>query len=57
MPEAKQKQAESTSPAVKDALLQVATERMRQAYLLQPDTAEGSDHWEWPETWPTTQTE
>jgi metal-responsive CopG/Arc/MetJ family transcriptional regulator len=50
-PAAKRKRADFIRQAVKDALFRNETERMRQAYLLQPDSAEGSEVWELPEQW------
>ena len=37
--------------AVKDALFRRETERMREAYRLQPDVAEAAEVWEQPEEW------
>jgi predicted transcriptional regulator len=50
-PAAKRKRADFIRKAVKDAIFREETERMRQAYRLQPDTAEGSETWELPEEW------
>jgi hypothetical protein len=50
-PAAKRKRAEFIRRAVKDALFRLETDRMREAYRLQPDTVEGSDAWELPEEW------
>lgn len=50
-PAAKRKRAEFIRKAVKDALFQRETERMREAYLRQPDSAEGADVWDCPEEW------
>ena len=37
--------------AVKDAIFREETEPMREAYRLQPDSAEGSETWQLPEEW------
>ncbi len=37
--------------AVKDSIFRLETERMREGYRLQPDSAEGSGIWELPEEW------
>ena len=37
------------APAVKDTLFLRETERMREAYPLQPDTAEAAEAWQLPE--------
>lgn len=50
-PAAKRKRAEFIRKAVKDALFRLETERMREAYRLQPDTAESAGEWEQPEDW------
>ena len=50
-PAAKRKRADFIRLAVKDAIFRNETERMREAYRLQPDTAEGSEIWELPEKW------
>jgi metal-responsive CopG/Arc/MetJ family transcriptional regulator len=50
-PAAKRKRADFIRRAVKDAIFQQETDRMREAYRLQPDSAEGSDTWELPEDW------
>ncbi|MCX6611671.1 MAG: hypothetical protein NTW74_12575 [Acidobacteria bacterium] len=50
-PAAKRQRADFIRKAVKDALFLRETERMREAYRLQPDTAEDADHWELPEEW------
>jgi predicted transcriptional regulator len=50
-PAAKRKRADFIRRAVKDAIFRQETDRMRKAYLLQPDTSEGSDTWELPEEW------
>jgi hypothetical protein len=36
---------------VKDEIFRVDTERMREAYRLQPDSAEGADKWKLAEEW------
>lgn len=51
-PVAKRKRADFIRSAVKDAIFRHEQERMRQAYLLQPDTEALSDAWELPEFWP-----
>ena len=54
-PAAKRKRADFIRKAVKDAIFQRETERMREAYLLQPDSApssaEDADTWESAEEW------
>ena len=50
-PAAKRKRADFIRRAVKDALFRQDTDRMREAYRLQPDSADGSDGWELPEEW------
>jgi uncharacterized protein YdaT len=37
--------------AVKDEIFRVDTERMREAYRLQPHSAEGADKWKLAEEW------
>ena len=48
---AKRKRADFIRQAVKDAIFRQETERMREAYLLHPDSVEGSETWELPEEW------
>jgi metal-responsive CopG/Arc/MetJ family transcriptional regulator len=50
-PAAKPKRADFIRKAVKDAIFQRETDRMREAYLRQPDSVEGADVWELPEDW------
>ena len=50
-PTAKRKRADFIRQAVKDAIFQHETERMREAYRLQPDSAEGAETWDLPEAW------
>jgi len=50
-PAAKRKRADFIRQAVKDAIFRNETERMREAYRLQPDSPEGSEIWELPERW------
>jgi metal-responsive CopG/Arc/MetJ family transcriptional regulator len=50
-PAAKRKRADFIRQAVKDAIFRQETERMREAYRLQPDSMEGSETWELPEEW------
>ena len=50
-PAARRKRADFIRQAVKDAIFRNETERMREAYRLQPDSAEGSEIWELPERW------
>ena len=50
-PAAKQKRAEFIRSAVKDAIFRHEQERMRDAYRVQPDSAQGADPWELPEEW------
>lgn len=47
-PTAKRKRAEFIRRAVKDAIFQLETDRMREAYRLQPDSVEASGIWELP---------
>jgi len=48
---AKPKRAEFIRRAVKDEIFRLETERMREAYRLQPDSAEDADTWDLPEEW------
>ena len=50
-PAAKRKRADFIRQAVKDAIFRYETARMREAYRLQPDSAEGSETWDLPEDW------
>lgn len=50
-PAAKRQRADFIRRAVKDALFLRETERMREAYRLQPDVAESAEVWELPEEW------
>ena len=50
-PAAKRKRAEFIRSAVKDAIFRYEQERMREAYRLMPDSAQGADPWELPEEW------
>ena len=50
-PAAKGKRAEFIRGAVKDAIFRCEQERMRDAYRVQPDSAQGADPWELPEEW------
>lgn len=50
-PAAKRQRADFIRRAVKDALFARETERMRDAYRLQPDTVESAEVWEQPEDW------
>jgi metal-responsive CopG/Arc/MetJ family transcriptional regulator len=50
-PAAKRKRADFIRRAVKDALFRQETDRMREAYRLQPDSVDGTDSWELPEEW------
>ncbi len=50
-PAAKRKRADFIRRAVKDELFRLETERMREAYRLQPDSAEDSYTWDLPEAW------
>jgi hypothetical protein len=50
-PAAKRKRADFIRQAVKDAIFRRETERMREAYRLQPDSVEDSDTWALPEDW------
>ena len=50
-PAAKRKRADFIRKAVKDAIFMYEQERMREAHMLQPDSAEGADAWDLPEAW------
>ncbi len=50
-PAAKRQRAGFIRRAVKDTLFLRETERMRDAYRLQPDVAESAEVWELPEKW------
>jgi metal-responsive CopG/Arc/MetJ family transcriptional regulator len=50
-PVARRKRADFIRQAVKDAIFRHETERMREAYRLQPDSPEGSETWDLPEDW------
>jgi len=50
-PAAKRKRADFIRRAVKDEIFRLETERMREAYRLQPDSAEDADTWVLPEAW------
>lgn len=50
-PAARRKRAEFIRKAVKEAIFREETERMREAYRLQPDSADETDIWELPEQW------
>lgn len=50
-PAAKRQRADFVRRAVKDALFRLETERMREAYRVQPDSAEGAENWQLPEAW------
>jgi hypothetical protein len=50
-PAAKRKRADFIRQAVKDAIFREETERMREAYRLQPDSAEDAATWDLPEGW------
>ena len=50
-PAAKRKRADFIRTAVKDAIFRRETERMREAYRLQPDSVQASEAWELPEEW------
>jgi metal-responsive CopG/Arc/MetJ family transcriptional regulator len=50
-PAAERKRAEFIRRAVKDALFQLESDRMREAYLLQPDTPDDAGSWDLPEEW------
>ncbi|MGA7237551.1 MAG: hypothetical protein WBY44_17835 [Bryobacteraceae bacterium] len=50
-PAARRKRADFIRQAVKDAIFREETERMREAYRLQPDSAEGAESWDLPEEW------
>ena len=50
-PPAKRKRADFIRRAVKDAIFQQETERMREAYRLQPDSADDAGAWDLPDEW------
>ena len=50
-PAAKRQRADFIRKAVKDALFQRETERMREAYRLKPDSIDDADTWDSPEEW------
>ena len=50
-PAAKRQRADFIRKAVKDALFQRETERMREAYRLQPDSVGDANTWDPPEDW------
>jgi hypothetical protein len=50
-PAAKRKRADFIRRAVKDAIFREETQRMREAYRLQPDSVDESDKWDLPEVW------
>jgi len=50
-PAAKRKRADFIRRAVKDEIFRLESERMREAYRLQPDSAEDRDTWDLPEEW------
>jgi hypothetical protein len=50
-PTAKRNALTSSGGPSKDAIFRQETDRMREAYRLQPDSVEGSDVWELPEEW------
>jgi hypothetical protein len=50
-PAAKGKRADSIRRAVKGEIFRLETERMREAYRLQPDSAEDADKWDLAEEW------
>ena len=50
-PGAKRKRADFIRKAVKDAIVQRQTERMREAYRVQSDSVDDADSWDAPENW------
>ncbi len=50
-PAAKRKRADFIRQAVKDAIFRKETERMREAYRIQPDSAGDAEVWQLPEEW------
>jgi len=50
-PTTKRKRADFIRRAVKNETFRLETERMREAYRLQPDSAEDADQWDLPEEW------
>jgi predicted transcriptional regulator len=47
-PAARRKRADFIRQAVKDAIFRQETDRMREAYRIQPDSVEGAEVWELP---------
>ncbi len=50
-PAAKRKRAEFIRHAVKEAIARLEAAKMREAYLQQPDSPDGSEAWDLPEDW------
>jgi hypothetical protein len=50
-PVARRKRADFIRSAVKDAIFRHEQERMREAYRLQPDSAQEAYPWDLPEAW------
>jgi metal-responsive CopG/Arc/MetJ family transcriptional regulator len=50
-PAAKRKRADFIRNAVKEAIFRHDQERMREAYRLQPDSAQDAGEWDQPEEW------
>jgi len=50
-PAAKRKRADFIRRVVKDEIFRLETERMREAYRLQPDSAEDAATWDLAEEW------
>lgn len=50
-PAAKRKRAGFIRQDVKEGIFRRETERMREAYRLQPDSVQGSEAWQLPEEW------
>ena len=50
-PAGQSKRTDFIRRAVKDQLFRFETDRMREVYRLQPDSAQDTDNWELPEEW------
>jgi metal-responsive CopG/Arc/MetJ family transcriptional regulator len=50
-PAAKRKRTDFIRSAVKDAIFRYEQERMREAYRVQPDSAQDAGSWDLPEEW------
>jgi hypothetical protein len=50
-PPARRKRADFIRQAVKDAIFRLETEKMREAYRVNPDSVDDSGSWDLPEDW------